>query len=73
MGVAMDSIVSGGCIVTGGRVVRSILSPDVRVNSYSEVEGSILFPNGRKSAVQPAFGVHHRRGRQIPENTSIGL
>jgi glucose-1-phosphate adenylyltransferase len=42
MGQALDSIVSPGCIVSGGRVMRSVLSPGVRVNSYSEVNQSIL-------------------------------
>jgi glucose-1-phosphate adenylyltransferase len=42
IGLALDSIVSGGCIVSGGRVQRSILSPNVRVNSYSQVYDSIL-------------------------------
>ncbi|MCL4850752.1 MAG: glucose-1-phosphate adenylyltransferase [Bryobacteraceae bacterium] len=47
MGVAIDSLVSPGCIVSGGRVVRSILCPGVRVNSYCEVESSILMPNAQ--------------------------
>jgi len=42
-GVAMDSIVSPGCIISGGQVSRSVLSPEVRVNSYSQVEESVLF------------------------------
>jgi glucose-1-phosphate adenylyltransferase len=42
MGVALDSIVSHGSIISGGRVTRSILSPGVRVNSYCEVDNSIL-------------------------------
>jgi glucose-1-phosphate adenylyltransferase len=42
-GEALDSIVAGGCIVSGGQVRRSLLSPMVRVNSYAVVEGSILF------------------------------
>ena len=42
-GEALDSIVCSGSIVSGGQVRRSILSPRVRVNSYSVVEDSILF------------------------------
>ena len=42
-GEALDSLVSPGCIVSGGAVLRSILSPKVRVNSYAAVEDSILF------------------------------
>lgn len=45
MGVAMDSVVSPGVIVSGGRVQRSVLSPGVRVNSYSAIDDSILLPN----------------------------
>src|SRR5258706_6844029 len=47
MGVALDSIVSPGCIISGGRVTNSVLSPAVRINSYSEVDSSILFWNVR--------------------------
>ena len=45
VGRAVDSLISEGCILSGGQVHRSILSPKVRVNSYSHVEGSILFEN----------------------------
>jgi len=72
MGVAIDSIVSAGCIISGGRVSRSVLSPGVRVNSYSEVDSSILMSNaqiGRHSrihrAIIPANAV-------IPEFSMIG-
>lgn len=42
IGLALDSLVSSGCVVSGGRVQRSILSPNVRINSYAEVYDSIL-------------------------------
>ena len=42
VGLALDSLVSGGCIISGGQVKRSILSPNVRINSYSAVNDSIL-------------------------------
>lgn len=72
MGVATDSFVSPGVIVSGGRVHRSILSPGVRVNSYADVDHSILLPGatiGRYCRVRKAIvdsGVH------LPEGTSIG-
>jgi glucose-1-phosphate adenylyltransferase len=72
MGVAVDSIVSAGCILSGGRVVSSVLSQDVRVNSYSLVERSILFPHvviGRHCLIKNAI---IDRGIQIPEHTVIG-
>ena len=58
MGLAVDSIVSPGCIVSGGRVNRSVLAPFVRVNSYCEVDESILMPRvtvGRYSRVRRAI------------------
>src|SRR5260370_17442048 len=58
MGVALDSIVCAGGVISGGRVVRSVLSPGVRVNSYCEVEYSILMPEveiGRYNPVPPTI------------------
>ncbi len=58
MGVAIDSIVSAGCVISGGRVMRCVLSPGVRVNSYCEVEYSILMPHvrvGRHSRIRRAI------------------
>jgi glucose-1-phosphate adenylyltransferase len=72
MGVAVDSIVAAGCIVSGGRVVRSVLSTGVRVNSYCEVEYSILMPNvkiGRNSRIRRAI---IDSGVEIPESSVIG-
>jgi len=72
MGVAVDSIVAAGCIVSGGRVARSVLSTGVRVNSYCEVEYSILMPNvkvGRNSRVRRAI---IDSGVEIPESSVIG-
>ena len=43
IGSATDSMVSEGCIISGGRINRSVLSPNVRINSYAEVQESILF------------------------------
>lgn len=42
VGLVLDSLVAAGCIISGGRVQRSILSPNVRINSYSQVYDSIL-------------------------------
>lgn len=71
-GAAVDSIVSAGCIVSGGLVKRSVLSPNVRVNSYSHVEESILLPGcniGRNCRIRRAI---IERNVHIPENTVIG-
>jgi glucose-1-phosphate adenylyltransferase len=72
MGVAIDSIVSAGCVVSGGRVMRCVLSPGVRINSYCEVEYSILLPNvkvGRHSRIRRAI---IDRDVSLPEGTIIG-
>ncbi len=47
VGHATDSIISEGCILSGGHVHRSVLSPNVRVNSYAECLESVLFENVR--------------------------
>jgi len=73
MGVAIDSIVSSGCIISGGRVLRSVLSPGVRVNSYCEVEYSILMPNveiGRFSRIRRAI---IDTNVKVPESSVIGF
>ena len=41
-GFALESIISGGCILSGGEVRRSLLSPNVRIESFAKVEDSIL-------------------------------
>ena len=73
MGVALDSIVSPGCIISGGRVNRSVLSPGVRINSYCEVEGAIILSNaeiGRYSRIRRAI---IDSNAVIPEGTVIGF
>jgi glucose-1-phosphate adenylyltransferase len=72
-GTALDSIVSNGCIVSGGMVKNSVLSPDVRINSYSEVDQSILFSHvsvGRRCHIRKAI---LDRDVHIPEGTTIGF
>ena len=44
-GMAVDSLVSGGCIISGASIRRSLLFSDVRVNSYSEIEDSVILPD----------------------------
>ena len=44
-GMAINSVVSPGCIVSGSVVRQSVLSQDVRVNSFSDIDSSILFPH----------------------------
>jgi len=71
-GVALDSVVSPGCIVSGGIVKRSVLSPWVRVNSYSHVEESILMHGcsvGRYAHIRRAI---IEKNVSVPEHAVIG-
>ena len=57
-GMALDSIISAGCIVSGSCVVGSVLCPNVRVHSYCSIERSILMPGvrvGRHSRIRNAI------------------
>ncbi|HEX2476932.1 MAG TPA: glucose-1-phosphate adenylyltransferase [Lacipirellulaceae bacterium] len=71
-GAAYDSIVCAGAIISGGEVTRTIVGPQARVNSYAEVEDSILFSRvniGRRAKIRRAIidkGVH------IPEGFRVG-
>ncbi len=71
VGMAVDSLLCSGCIISGGRVERSILSPNVRINSYSLVQDSILFDYvqiGRHARIRRAIidkDVHVPPGFQI--------
>jgi glucose-1-phosphate adenylyltransferase len=72
VGIATDSLVSHGCIISGGRIHRSVLSVGCRINSFSEVEESVLFERVR-------IGRHARIRRcivdkdvEIPAGSEIG-
>lgn len=72
LGIALDSMVAPGCIVSGGRVQNSVLSPNVRVNSYSEVYDSILMENvdiGRRCKIRRAI---IDKDIKIPPGAKIG-
>jgi glucose-1-phosphate adenylyltransferase len=71
-GMAVDSVVSSGCIISGSQVRTSVLSPDVRVNSYAEVESCIIFSHvniGRHCRIRRAI---IDRDVHIPEGSVIG-
>jgi glucose-1-phosphate adenylyltransferase len=58
LGIVLDSLISGGAIVSGGRVERSILGPAVRVNSYAKVLDSVLMDGvdvGRHARITKAI------------------
>ncbi len=72
-GTAVDSMVAGGCIVSGAHVRHSLLFSQVRVHSFSEVEDSVIFPDvdiGRDCHIRKAV---IDRGCRIPEGTRVGF
>jgi glucose-1-phosphate adenylyltransferase len=71
-GEALDSVVCNGSVVSGGHVQRSILAPNVRVNSYAVVEESILGERvvvGRHARVRRAI---IDKDVNVPPNASVG-
>ncbi|MFA6030716.1 MAG: glucose-1-phosphate adenylyltransferase [Elusimicrobiota bacterium] len=71
-GIAIDSMLSPGCIVSGGRVINSILSPRVHVHSWTHVEDSILFEGvdiARYAKIRRAI---IDEGVRVPAHAEIG-
>ena len=72
MGIATDSLVSEGCIISGGRIDRTICSPQVRVHSFAHVEESVLLDGvhvGRHARLRRCIV---DKGVMIPPSTEIG-
>ena len=72
-GYAVDSLLSGGCIISGSVVRRSVLFSDVRVHSYCEIEDSVILPNvvvGRHVTLKKVIV---DKGAHIPEGMQIGV
>ena len=73
VGMATNSMVSEGCIVSGGTISRCVLSPEVKINSYSKVTDSILMENvnvGRYSEIRKCI---IDKNVIIPPYTKIGI
>jgi glucose-1-phosphate adenylyltransferase len=73
VGHAINSIVSNGVVVSGGLVRSSVLSPGVRVNSWSRVERSVLLHNtriGRHAVVENAI---LDKNVVVPEGAQVGV
>jgi len=72
IGIATDSLVSAGVIISGGTINRSVLHPRVRIHSYTDVDESILMDGveiGRHSKIKRTI---IDKGVKIPANTTIG-
>jgi glucose-1-phosphate adenylyltransferase len=71
-GMAVDSMVSAGCIVSGSLIRHSLLSSNVRVNSYSRIEDTVVLPDvviGRHCRIKRAI---IDAGCRVPDHTVIG-
>jgi glucose-1-phosphate adenylyltransferase len=71
-GIAINSIISNGAIISGSRVIRSIISPGVKVNSFSDVQDSIIMHGvnvGRHTKIRNTIV---DKNIDIPENEIIG-
>jgi glucose-1-phosphate adenylyltransferase len=71
-GMAVDSLVSGGCIVSGATVRGSLLFSTVRVNSYARLEGAVLLPDVQVGRGARLTRVVVDRGVTIPEGMVVG-
>ena len=72
-GFAAESLVSAGAIVSGASVLRSIVSPEVRLHSYASVEDSVIFDGvdiGRRAIVKRAI---IDKGVKVPPGFEIGV
>jgi glucose-1-phosphate adenylyltransferase len=72
-GQAVDSMVSGGCIISGSRVANSLLFSNVRVHDYSHVERSVILPRvriGERCVIRDAI---IDSGTVIPDGMQIGV
>ncbi|HYG32138.1 MAG TPA: glucose-1-phosphate adenylyltransferase [Methylophilaceae bacterium] len=72
-GRAVDSLVSGGCIISGSKVARSVLFSDVRINSYSTIEDAVILPKVDIGRYVTLRRVVVDRGARIPDGTEIGV
>ena len=73
MGKATDSIVSGGCLISGSCVTSSVLFSNVRVHSYCEIEGAVILPNAVIHRHVKLKNVVIDKGVHVPEGMEIGF
>jgi glucose-1-phosphate adenylyltransferase len=71
-GVAVDSMVSGGCVVSGAHVSRSLLFSSVRVNSYARLREAVVLPEVEIGRHARLSKVVIDRGAKIPEGLVVG-
>lgn len=71
-GMAVDSMISGGCIISGARVRHSLLFSNVTVDNYTKIDGSVILPDvtiGKNCRIYHAI---IDKGCEIPDGTIVG-
>ena len=72
-GMATDSLISGGCIISGAMINQSVLFSDVNVHSYSKIEDSVIMPNVEVGRHVKLKRVVVDKGASIPDGMEIGF
>jgi glucose-1-phosphate adenylyltransferase len=72
-GMATDSLISGGCIISGAVINQSVLFSDVHVHSFSEIEDSVIMPNVEVGRHVKLKRVVVDKGASIPDGMEIGF
>jgi glucose-1-phosphate adenylyltransferase len=73
IGMALNSLISNGCIISGGKVQSSILSPNIRINSFAEVTGSILMDGVEVGKYAKIRRVIIDKYVKVPEGVELGF
>jgi glucose-1-phosphate adenylyltransferase len=73
VGIAMDSLVCDGCIISGGQIHKSVLSPGVRINSFSHVEQCVLMERVKVGRYARLRRVIVDKDVEIPPGAQIGF
>ena len=72
-GAAIDSMVSGGCIISGSRVANSLLFSNVRVHDYSAIDGAVILPRARVGERCVIRNAIIDAGVLVPDGMQIGV
>jgi glucose-1-phosphate adenylyltransferase len=72
-GEAVDSLVSGGCLISGSSVISSVLFSNVRVHSFCKIQGAVILPNAVINRHVKLKNVVIDKGAHVPEGMEIGF
>lgn len=72
-GMAVDSMVSGGCIISGARVRHSLLFSNVTIDCYTKIDSSVILPDVRIGQHCRIYHAIIDKGCNIPDGTIIGI